>query len=134
MEAALAKAVAERVNEMRSDIDVIVEPDIETLEWEEPRVMRISHFPSLWAYCRVGNAPFTVQAEITYVPDEKLLEFESFEKWLNVYVSAEQTTIEEVTVLIYTKLEEVLDPISLVVKISAETTVHAPVVVEMRST
>jgi NADPH-dependent 7-cyano-7-deazaguanine reductase QueF len=82
--------------------------------------------PTVSAICVEGDAPFQGQAQISYVPNDKLLEFEAFESWLKE-ISQTHTTIEGLAAIIMDKLVEVLgEQTPIRIYIHAETQVHAP--------
>ena len=74
--------------------------------------------------CVVGGVPFNGTVIIDFKPVDKLLEFESFEKWLRS-IALDSYTIESFTRLCFDKLTEALGDISLSVEVCAQTTVHA---------
>jgi len=92
----------------------------------DSRVKEVQYSPQFSAVCSVGKAPFWGEILIKYKPQDKLLEFESFESWLREN-SLTRTTIEGFCRLVFDVLCEVLGDISLSVTVTARTTVHAPV-------
>lgn len=86
----------------------------------------IRYTPQFSAVCSVGNAPFHGVIEIQCKPADKLLEFESFERWLS-QLALERLTIEDLARLVFDALLHVLGDVVLSVTVHAETTVHAPV-------
>lgn len=89
------------------------------------RVQKITFHPQFSTICSVGNAPFWGIVNLEYKPGGELLEFESFEKYLESY-ALEKYTIESITQSIFDNLVRVLGDIPLRVEIQARTTVHAP--------
>ena len=89
------------------------------------KVEKIEYHPKYSVICSIGKAPFHGVIDITYYPDETLLEFESFEKWLKS-IADDSMTIEDLARLVFDKLA-VLGDIPLCVIVHARTTVHAPV-------
>lgn len=85
----------------------------------------ITYSPKFSVVCSIGKAPFHGTIEIIHQPNQKILEYESFEKWLRT-IASEEMTIEDLCRLVYDKLSSVLDG-GLTVTVMAETTVHAPV-------
>lgn len=89
-------------------------------------VQHIKYCPNYSTVCSIGQASFWGEMEIVYKPSSKLLEFESFEKWLKT-LTLKQLTIEDLCRLVFDTLSEVFGDIPLSVTIHAKTTVHAPV-------
>ena len=80
--------------------------------------------------CAIANTPMTGWLEIQYQPDKELLEFDSFDLWVEKL--AEQSgTAESLSVLLYETLDELLKPVNLSVKVCVIEASHAPVVVEV---
>jgi|WetSurMetagenome_2_1015567.scaffolds.fasta_scaffold238490_2 NADPH-dependent 7-cyano-7-deazaguanine reductase QueF len=100
-------------------------PEIVTIE-NKPKVMHITYTPPFSAVCSIGLAPFHGTIEIEYSPQERLLEFESFEDWLRS-IANRKMTIEELARLTFDHLSVALGDIRLRVTVKAQTTVHAPV-------
>jgi len=90
------------------------------------KINTISYHPEFSVICSVGLSPFHGTIDIVYKPDEKLLEFESFETWLRG-ISNNHMTIEDLARLVFDNLLAVLGDIPLSVTVHARTTVHAPV-------
>lgn len=97
--------------------------DIQTFENDLTNGVIIRYTPLFSAFCSVGNAPFNGVIEITYVPNNRILEFESFEWWIKEQ-SKFYTTIEQYASKVFNTLSEVLEPKSLAVTVKAETIVH----------
>ena len=87
--------------------------------------MTIRYNPRYSVICSVGNAPFGGIMEIEYCSADKLLEFESFERWL-LSIANERETIESLCRLVFDNLTASLGEIPLTVKVNAETQVHSP--------
>ena len=102
----------------------------DTIE-NDARISEIRYCPGFAALCRIGNQPFHGQVEIVYEPSERLLEFESFERWLAA-LGNKEVTIEEVARLSFDELTRALGDIPLCVTVHARTTVHAPVSATIR--
>ena len=90
------------------------------------KIDQIIYTPKFSAICSIGKAPFSGIAEIKYIPYHWLLEFESFEKWL-LEISLTEETIEGMTRLIFDTINEIIEPKSLCVSLTASTQVHADV-------
>jgi NADPH-dependent 7-cyano-7-deazaguanine reductase QueF len=101
------------------------QPEIETIP-NFPKVQEVTYTPRFSAVCSIGKAPFWGELDITYQPKDKLLEFESFERWLKGQAGRE-TTVEGFCRLAFDVLREALGTIPLRVVVRAETTVHAAV-------
>lgn len=87
-------------------------------------VTKVSYHPDFSAFCSIGEAPFFGTIEITYYPVKRLLEFESFERWL-FDLSNKRMTIEDLARLVFDELTDALGDIPLSVTVNARTTVHA---------
>jgi NADPH-dependent 7-cyano-7-deazaguanine reductase QueF len=98
----------------------------ETFVMEDPPT-EIQYTPDFDAFCRIGEEPFTANAFISFAPTDRLLEFESFEKWLREEMLREPITIEEAAKRIFDALSAALGDIPLQVTVDARTTVHASV-------
>lgn len=92
-----------------------------------PQVQVVEFRPDFSAMCSVGHAAFFGRLDIMYHPDDCLLEFESFHRWLREDVANRQLTIEDLCRLVFDVLHEALGDICLSVTVNAQTTVHAPV-------
>lgn len=92
----------------------------------DTKITRIQYHPRFSVICSIGKAPFHGVIDVSYSPDDKLLEFESFETWL-FSLANQSMTIEDLCRLVFDELQNALDCKSLTVTVSAETTVHAPV-------
>ncbi len=90
------------------------------------RIDTIRYSPDFSTICSVGKAPFHGTIEISYSPQDNLLEFESFEQWLFGFAN-QSMTIEDLCRLVFDTLTEALGDIPLSVTVHARTTVHAPV-------
>jgi NADPH-dependent 7-cyano-7-deazaguanine reductase QueF len=90
-----------------------------------PKVSTIVYRPKFSAVCSVGRAPFYGVLEIKFKPEEKLLEFESFEKWLRS-LAEKKMTVEDLARLVFDEITIALGIIPLSVTVNAETTVHGP--------
>jgi NADPH-dependent 7-cyano-7-deazaguanine reductase QueF len=86
----------------------------------------INYQPSFSAICSVGNSPFYGELLIQYAAHDLLLEFESFEKWIEEHTNT-RTTIEGYCRMAFDALTEVLGDIPLAISVIAKSTVHAPV-------
>lgn len=95
-------------------------------EMENPPT-EVSYHPDIRPFCRIGQAIFDGELYISFRPDKRLLEFESFERWLRKEFDNKPMTIEEAAQRVFSALEEALGDIPLQVTVSARTTVHAPV-------
>lgn len=84
----------------------------------------VTFTPRFSTVCSVGKAPFWGHVSIIFMPDEALLEFESFETWLRGFADR-RLTIEEFCREVFDALMIHLVPRSLSVSVHAETTVHA---------
>ena len=105
---------------------------IETFDNLFSTQMEITYMPKYSVRsCTIGKAPFGGELEISYSPDKLLLEFESFEKWLQEDLATQTMTIEDVANTVFSKLVELLKPLDLKVVVKAETIVHGPVRVEI---
>lgn len=80
------------------------------------------------ALCRIGKAPFGGEVVIVYDPDERMLEFESFDAFLRANANREET-IESYGAWLMDVLWDVLEPNSLDLTIHATTQVHGPATV-----
>lgn len=100
---------------------------IETIPNPAPGALAIQYCPPFSAICSVGQAPFHGTLDITCTPGDRLLEFESFERWLREDVARRTLTIEDLCVLVHKRLHEALGDIPLRVTVRGRTTVHAPV-------
>ena len=89
------------------------------------KVYKVKYTPRYSVICSVGNAPFSGIMEIEFQPDKKLLEFESFERWLFSIANTHET-IESLCRKIFDTLTLLLGEIPLMVKVNAETQVHSP--------
>jgi NADPH-dependent 7-cyano-7-deazaguanine reductase QueF len=89
------------------------------------RVQFIEYHPEFSIICSVGNAPFHGTINITYEPNDKLIEFLSFEEWL-YSISKTNETIESLCRLVFDVLIENLGNIKLTVEVRAETQIHSP--------
>lgn len=89
------------------------------------KVQEVRYHPGYSIICSVGNAPFHGIMDIEYKPDDKLLEFESFEVWL-FSIANTRETIESLCRLVFDNLNNALGEIPLSVIIHAETQVHSP--------
>jgi len=92
----------------------------------------VEFYPTFSVICSVGKAPFHGVIEITFIPAESLLEFESFEAWLRS-IATESFTIESFCREVYDRLAETLRPEYLRVKVNAETMVHGPASAQIQS-
>ena len=108
------------------------EVKIEVIGFEHV-LTEVSYAPVVSAICAVRNVPFQGTANISYVPNGYLLEFESFDLWLQS-ISLTETTIEGLTRMIFDALRSVLGDIPLRVTFEATTAVHAPVSVTIIQT
>ena len=88
-------------------------------------VDRVDYHPDYSIICSEGNAPFYGTIDIAYRPDDKLLEFHSFDAWLGGY-ALKRMTIEDLCRLVFNELNRALGDIPLRVIVHARTTVHAP--------
>lgn len=102
---------------MQSHIDVIP---------NNTGTVLITYEPIFSALCAIGKAPFLGDLTIQYLAQDTLLEFHSFERWLEEYANVE-TTIEGFVRLAFDGLHKALGDIPLRVEVRARTTVHAPV-------
>lgn len=91
----------------------------------DTKVDLVRFSPEFSTICSVGNAPFWGTIYLEYKPGGELLEFESFEEYLET-LSLREYTIESLTRAVFDKLAQVLGDIPMRVKILARTTVHAP--------
>lgn len=89
-------------------------------------VQRVEYAPEFSVICSVGLAPFHGMIEITFEPVDRLLEFESFERWLKS-IALESMTVEDLCRLVLDELRRALGDIPVRVFVRARTTVHAPV-------
>jgi NADPH-dependent 7-cyano-7-deazaguanine reductase QueF len=95
---------------------------IETIS-NNARIQLIEYHPEFSVICSVGKAPFHGVIDISYAPKEKLLEFESFEKWL-FSIANQSMTIEDLCRLCFDSLLAALGDIPLCVTVHGRTTVH----------
>ncbi len=86
----------------------------------------IEYTPPFSTLCSIGKRPFWGVLDITYRPGDTLLEFESFEDWLNG-LATEAMTVEDMARRVFDVLSKALGDIPLRVTARARTTVHAPV-------
>jgi len=84
----------------------------------------IKYHPRYSVICSEGRAPFSGTMDIEYLPAVKLLEFESFEKWLFSIANTSET-IESLCRLVFDKLTDVLGEVPLSVTVNAVTQVHS---------
>ena len=91
----------------------------------ESNVTIVEYHPEFSTLCSVGHRPFYGRLDIRYRPDQKLLEFESFDTWLST-LALQAMTIEDVVRRAFDVLSEALGDIPLRVTVHARTTVHAP--------
>lgn len=91
------------------------------------KIQVIHYEPEFSAICSIGRAPFHGTIEISYSPEQYLLEFESFENWLRSEVATKELTIEDLAQLVFNELIKALGDIPLSVIVHGRTTVHAPV-------
>lgn len=89
--------------------------------------VRIEYQPTYETHCTIGVQPFRGTIYIDFVPDNYLLEFEAFEKWLKEITVGKDHIIEGLCERIFDELMANLAPNTLAVTVNAETTVHAPV-------
>lgn len=75
------------------------------------------------AVCSVSNVPFHGKVKIEYQPNDVLLEFESFDRWL-VEQASMSTTAEGFARFLYNTLKALLKPVFLDLTLSANTPVH----------
>lgn len=94
------------------------------------QIVRYGPIPAV-AFCSVTYVPFTAEVEFEYLPNDKLIEFESFDEWLGKEVATEPHTIESMGLRIFSALLEVLGDIPLTVFVTAKTTVHGPAETEV---
>lgn len=97
------------------------------------QIVRYGPVPAM-AFCSVTFVPFTAEVFFEYLPDDKLVEFESFDEWLGKEVATEPHTIESMGLRIFSALLEVLGDIPLTVNATAKTTVHGPAETEVFNT
>ena len=90
------------------------------------KIHAVEYYPDYSVICTIGKEAFYGTIEITFYPQETLLEFMSFEDWLRS-LAMRETTIEELCRLVFDELLAALGDILLVVTVTAKTTVHAPV-------
>lgn len=96
------------------------------------KVQCIHYQPSFSTLCSIGKSPFYGDIKIRYYPRDRLLEFMSFEKWLQS-LAKQEMTIEDLCRLVFDKLREALGDIPLSVSVHARTTAHAPVSATIKS-
>jgi NADPH-dependent 7-cyano-7-deazaguanine reductase QueF len=84
------------------------------------------------SYCSIGKEPFEGHLTITYIPNDVLLEFISYESWVN-NMTKQPTTIEELTHSVFLTLKDILSTRYLKVECSAFTNAHGPVVAILSS-
>lgn len=80
--------------------------------------------------CSIVGDKLLMKVEVEYVPRRKLLEFESFRKYLE---SLRNGILEEYCLTILNDLTEVLDPIEISVTVEGVTHGHGTAVVKMRA-
>jgi len=88
--------------------------------------LTVSYETKFAAICSEGDAPFGGVLTIEYDPEEKLIEYESFEVWLRDLAN-DSHTIESFTRMILDELVPALGDIVITVKVEATTIVHGPV-------
>lgn len=86
----------------------------------------IEYYPDYSVICSIGKEAFHGTIEITYYPQDTMLEFMSFESWLKS-LALQEMTIEDLCRLVFDQLKTALGDIPLAVTVTAKTTVHAPV-------
>ncbi|MFA5416940.1 MAG: hypothetical protein WC341_00640 [Bacteroidales bacterium] len=91
----------------------------------DQNITTIKYQAKYQAYCTIGKEPFTGVIYIIFDPDKKLLEFESFDRWIAGFNKL-KTTIEKLTWIIYGELKSTLEPKNLYVRVTAKTVVHNP--------
>lgn len=104
---------------------------MQTIE-NKPKVQYIHYQPPFSTLCSIGKSPFYGEIEVKYQPGNNLLEFMSFEEWLQS-LATQEMTIEDLCRLTFDKLREALGDIPLSVSVHARTTVHAPVSATIKS-
>jgi NADPH-dependent 7-cyano-7-deazaguanine reductase QueF len=72
--------------------------------------------------CSVGKLPFLADIEMIYAPKDRLIEFESYETWLNEF-NSRSLTIEDLASEIARKVHDETDAL-VEVRVKARTTVH----------
>lgn len=100
-----------------------------TIPMEFPPTM-INFHPYFKAMCSIGKEPFDANCNIAYCPSDRLIEFESFERWLGEELNIEkEVTIEQSAFIIFDAIRAVLGDIPCQVTVDARTTVHEAVYV-----
>lgn len=94
--------------------------------------MEITFTPKIAFICPIGGAPVSGELQVTYIPNERLLEFEGFEKYL-ISVSQDKATAEQFAEQIYKLLLDTLVPRSLKVVLSVSTQTHASALISILS-
>ena len=99
--------------------------DVQTIP-NDVKVDHVYYTPQFNAVCAVAHDPFHGDIEIDIVPDDRLLEFISFEAWLKEELASEETTVEGVARAVFDKLTEALPSAEIIVTVNAKTQTHAP--------
>lgn len=98
----------------------------------EDKITWVEYTPKYAVICLIGRAPFHGKIRVTYCPEEWLLEFKSFEAFLRS-IAMDSFTIESLARFIYEALIDLLGDVILTIGISAKTTVHGRVEVEINN-
>ena len=81
--------------------------------------------------CSVGKLPFHGTVTIRYCPEQRMLEFESFDRWLKENIAPRSATIEDIANIIFNALVEEIQPKYIHLTVDADTMVHYPARVEL---
>jgi NADPH-dependent 7-cyano-7-deazaguanine reductase QueF len=112
---------------------------IDTIKYEvenfdQDYIQIVSYGPVVtMAFCAVTYVPFAADVSFEYIPNGKLVEFESFDEWLGKELPTEPHTIESMGLRIFSALLDALGDIPLAVNVIAKTTVHGPAETEVRT-
>lgn len=87
------------------------------------RNLEITYTAKVSCLCSVTKVPFSATVKVVYKPFDKILEFESFDRYL-VALGSSANTIEDLCMIISESLYAVLDPANLTVETAATTPVH----------
>lgn len=98
----------------------------------DAKVDFVEYHPEFSVICSVGRAPFYGVIDISFVPGQNLLEFESFEQWL-FSIANDSMTIEDLCRLTFDELVAALGDIPLCVVVNGRTTVHCAVSATIQS-
>ena len=106
----MTKSKKATIKVAKTNPDVVILPNTS-------RVTKVQFSPSYVSLCLGG--PYMGTAKITYEPDEHLIEFMSFEKWLRGQMAEMKATGEEACRFIFDEMTALVGEVPLTVEVSS---------------